>query len=111
VNNKKFYTYGGPIKKHQGLPQFLCPKMLWLAMLAEFSDPEIWTDQALVGIGRSIEAWHLKIYRLEKGIEHFSLNVTQHIHHFHRYSFAIGSSILKIPHPRSHDRLPSKIHG
>jgi hypothetical protein len=53
-----------------------------------------------------VEAQHLKIYRLDKGIEHFNLNITQPIHHFHRYIFAIGSSILEISHPKSHDRLP-----
>jgi hypothetical protein len=57
----------------------------------------------LVVIRCSIKAEHLKIYRLEKGIEHFSLNVTQHIRHFHQYIVAIGSSILEIPCPKSHD--------
>jgi hypothetical protein len=40
---------------------------------------------------------------------HFSLNITQHIHHFHRYIFAIGSSILEISPSKSHDRLPSNV--
>jgi hypothetical protein len=55
----------------------------------------------------SVEASHLKIHRLEKRIEHFSLGSTQHIHHFHQYIFAIGSSILETPHPKSHGRLLS----
>jgi IS1 family transposase len=51
-----------------------------------------------LGIGDcSVEAQHLKIFRLENGIEHFSLNITQHIHRFRRDIFAIGSSILEIP--------------
>jgi hypothetical protein len=54
------------------------------------------------------EVSHRKIYRFEKGIEHFSRNITQHIHDFHQYIFALGSSILEIPHPKSRDRLPSK---
>jgi hypothetical protein len=46
-----------------------------------------------------------------KWIEHFSLNIIQHIHHFHQYILAIGSSILEIWHPKSHDRLHSKFLG
>jgi hypothetical protein len=40
----------------------------------------------------SIEAQHLKIYCLEKGIKHFSLNIVQHTHHFHQ-------CILQSDHP------------
>jgi hypothetical protein len=46
-----------------------------------------------------------------KGIEHLSLNITQHIQHFHQYIFAIGSSILEIPYPKSHNRFLSKFSG
>jgi hypothetical protein len=48
----------------------------------------------------SFEAEHVKIHRLENGIEDFSLNIAQHIHHFHQSIFAIGSSILEILHPQ-----------
>jgi hypothetical protein len=34
--------------------------------------------------GCSVEASYLKICRLETRIEHFSLKITQHIHHFHQ---------------------------
>jgi hypothetical protein len=61
--------------------------------------------------GCSVEAQYLKIYRLEKGIEHFSLNITHHIQHFHQYIFAIGFSIFEIQHPKSHDRLSAKVPG
>jgi hypothetical protein len=47
----------------------------------------------------------------EKGIEHFTWNITQHIHHFQQYISAIGSSILEILHPKSRDRLPLEVSG
>jgi hypothetical protein len=58
-----------------------------------------------------IEAYHLTIYSLEKEIEYFNLNTTQHIRYFHQYIFAIGSSILEIPHRKSHDWLHSAFPG
>jgi hypothetical protein len=61
--------------------------------------------------GCSMEAQHFKISRLENEIEHFSWNITQHIHHFHQCIFSIGSPILEISHLKSHDRLPSKVPG
>jgi hypothetical protein len=59
----------------------------------------------------TFHAHHLKIYRSEKGTEHFSLTITQHFHYFHQYIVAIRSSILEIRRPKSHDRLPSKFPG
>jgi hypothetical protein len=59
----------------------------------------------------SVETWHLKIFRWDKGIEHFSLNITQHSYHFHQCKFAIRSFIHEIRHSKSHDRLHSKFPG
>jgi hypothetical protein len=52
-----------------------------------------------------------QIDRLETGIEHFNLNITQHIHYFHYYILAIGSFILEIWHAKSQDRPPAKFPG
>jgi hypothetical protein len=46
-----------------------------------------------------------------KGIEDFSLKITQHVYDFHQNIFAIGLFILEIWHPKSQDRLPSKFPG
>jgi hypothetical protein len=43
----------------------------------------------------SIEGQYLKIYCLEKRVEHFSLNTTQDIHHFHQYTLQSDHPFLK----------------